>query len=134
VNITSDYWVDNFRYKFQFEGSGGNNFYLDDINIYLGAQSNDIVLGIEESVSLNDLVLYPNPTEGELNLKFNLSAAQWTKVQITDVSGKLIETHRINGQEGDNLVVMNTSHLASGSYLISMDTPKGPKTLPFIVK
>jgi methionine-rich copper-binding protein CopC len=80
------------------------------------------------------LVLYPNPTEGELNLKFNLSAAQWTKVQITDVSGKLIETHRINGQEGDNLVVMNTSHLASGSYLISMDTPKGPKTLPFIVK
>lgn len=134
VNITSDYWVDNFRYKFQFEGSGGNNFYLDDINIYLGAPSNDIVLGIEEGVSVSDLMLYPNPTEGELNLKFNLSAAQWTMVQVTDVSGKIIEAHRINGGEGDNLVVMNTSHLASGSYLISLTTSNGQKTLPFIVK
>ena len=134
VNITSNYWVDNFRYKFQFEGSGGNNLYLDDINIYLGAASEDIVLGLPEPSALEGLSLYPNPAEGELNLKFNLTSAQWTTVRISDLSGKTLNSYKVDGAEGDNLVVMNTTHLAAGSYLVSVATASGRKVLPFIVK
>jgi hypothetical protein len=70
VNVTSDYWVENFRYKFEFEGNNGNNFYLDDINIYPGSPSENIVLGLNPMESIEDLVVYPNPPENEVNLAF----------------------------------------------------------------
>jgi hypothetical protein len=34
TNMTSAYWVENFRFKFEFKAGGGNNIYIDDINIY----------------------------------------------------------------------------------------------------
>src|SRR5690606_31964793 len=46
TNVTNIYWNENFRFKFQFTAAGGNNVYVDDINIYAGPPSNDIVLGL----------------------------------------------------------------------------------------
>ena len=41
TNIFSSYWIENFRYKFKFSGDGGNNIYLDNINVYSGTSSDD---------------------------------------------------------------------------------------------
>jgi hypothetical protein len=134
TNVTSEYWVDNFRYKFQFEGNGGNNFYLDDINIYMGAPSNDIVLGLTETGDIQDLNLYPNPTDKELNLRFTVSEPQQTLIQITDISGKQIDLHWVNAASGANLVMIDTEKYAAGSYLVTISTQRGRKVLPFVVK
>jgi PKD repeat protein len=45
TNIFSPYFVENFRYKFKFTSDGGNNLYLDNINIYAGSPSEEIVAG-----------------------------------------------------------------------------------------
>ena len=66
TNVTSNYFQQNFRVKFHFEGEGGNNFYLDDINLYTGAPSNTIVLELKEDQSISDLILFPNPVGDEL--------------------------------------------------------------------
>jgi PKD repeat protein len=134
INITSEYWVDNFRYKFQFEGNGGNNFYLDDINIYLGAPSDEIVLGLIETGEIQDLNLYPNPTDKELNLRFSVSEPQQTFIQITDISGKQVELHAVNAASGANLVMIDAEKYAAGSYLMTISTQSGRKVLPFVVK
>jgi hypothetical protein len=134
INVTSEYWVDNFRYKFQFEGNGGNNFYLDDINIYLGAPSDNIVLGLSETGEIQDLNLYPNPTDKELNLRFSVSEPQQTFIQITDISGKQVELHAVNAASGANLVMIDAEKYAAGSYLMTISTQSGRKVLPFVVK
>lgn len=134
INVTSEYWVNNFNYKFKFEGNNGNNFYLDDINIYLGAPSDNIVLGMNESSDLNELSLYPNPTEGELNLNFSVKNAQTVKVQIQDLYGKEIQNNYVNAAIGSNLVMMDTKQLAAGVYFVNVVAGETQKVMQFIVK
>ena len=79
VNVTSNYFTSNFRMKFRFESNEGNNFYLDDINLYEGSSSNDIVVGVHSSSNEIDQVeLYPkiNPVENNLNIKFFIANTQ----------------------------------------------------------
>ena len=56
--------------KFRFEWNGGNNFYLDDINLYVGSASNDLVLGVQETATISGVELFPNPVDDELQVKF----------------------------------------------------------------
>ena len=76
TNITTAYWVDNFRYKFEFESAGGNNLYLDDINIYSGSPTNDLVVGLDEQDAIDHVTLYPNPTEGDVTVRFDVANSQ----------------------------------------------------------
>lgn len=135
TNVTSDYWVDNFRYKFRFEGNNGNNFYLDNINIYLGAPSDNLVLvGIEENSKIDGLSIYPNPADDEMNLLFNVESAQAVQVQIQDLYGKIAQNHLINANSGSNMVMMNTNQLAAGVYFVTVKTGTAQQVLQFIVK
>jgi PKD repeat protein len=134
INVTSEYWVDNFRYKFRFEGNGGNNFYLDDINLYLGPQSDELVLGIAEAGTIDELALYPNPADQEVNLRFSVNTPQNTAVQIVDITGKVIQTNSVMAASGSNLVMMDTSKLAAGTYMMTVKTALAQKVLQFVVK
>jgi hypothetical protein len=70
TNVTTSYWVNNFRFKFRFESDGGNNIYIDDINIYSGAPSDALVtVGLDENLQLQNAVVFPNPAEDEVNLR-----------------------------------------------------------------
>jgi len=134
TNVTSNYFVENFRFKFEFEGQGGNNFYLDDINLYKGSPSNTVVLGIAEEGKLAEFSVYPNPTEDELNLRFSLFADAQTTIQIRDVSGKIVQNLSINGASGSNLVMLNTSDLSNGMYFLTVNAGGAQSTLQFVVK
>lgn len=137
VNITSSYFVDNFRYKFTFEGGGGNNFYLDNINIYEGAPSDEVVTGtsgITELTSINGLAVYPNPTEGDLTVDFAVHTAQEVVISIQDVTGKITQSNLINANEGSNLVLLNTQSLSSGIYFVEVKTGGARQVKQFVVK
>jgi len=133
TNITSAYWVDNFRYRFEFTAGGGNNLYIDNINIYTGSPSDDIV-GIEENQSINNLSVYPNPADNELNVRFSMDNAQETIITIQDVTGKITQTNLIKANSGQNLVFMDTSALSSGMYFMKIATGAGQKTIQFVIK
>jgi len=89
TNVTNTYFTDNFKAKFSFEGVGGNNFYLDDINLYAGAPSDNLVLGIDEVIDFENFSLYPNPTDAELNVQFNVNKQERLRFEIQDLAGKL---------------------------------------------
>jgi PKD repeat protein len=134
TNVTNTYFTDKFRVLFRFEGEGGNNIYLDDINLYNGSPSNDLVTGIVEQSSISHLEMFPNPADDELNVSFDLPNTDDLTISIVDLSGKIIQKHLVKAKEGKNLVMMNTQELASGMYQLRMVTSNGQKTLPFIVK
>ncbi len=135
TQITSQYYKSNFRFKFQFTGSGGNNLYLDDINIYNGTPSSSIVLGINENpLDVSNFELFPNPTEGELNVHFSIPTDKEVVLDIQDLTGKIIKTEKINGILGSNLVVLNTHDLVQGVYLLKTQIGSIQKISQFIVK
>lgn len=134
TNVTNTYFTDKFRVKFRFEGEGGNNIYLDDINLYNGSPSNEVVTGITEHSSISHLEMFPNPADDELNVSFDLPNTDDLTISMIDLSGKVIQKHLVKAKEGKNLVMMNTQELAAGMYQLVIVSSNGQKTLPFIVK
>jgi PKD repeat protein len=135
TNVTSAYWVSNFRFKFQFTSGGGNNMYLDDINLYAGAPSDDIVLGLTDLGTLQNINLFPNPAENELQISFNSQAGNnQIEFIITDLTGKMIQTLPVKANEGSNLVFIETANLSAGTYLIKMVDNTNQRTFTFVKK
>ena len=134
TNVTTDYLVNDFRYKFRFESDGGNNFYLDDINIYAGSPSDELVSGIAEEGEIAELALFPNPTDGEVNVRFAINNNEAAVLTVQDVSGKVVKSHMVNALAGSNLVILDTQELAAGSYFLNIRVAGVQKTLQFIVK
>ncbi|MDX2360645.1 MAG: M43 family zinc metalloprotease [Crocinitomicaceae bacterium] len=134
TNVTSQFWVDKFRYKFNFEAGGGNNFFLDNINIYEGSPSDDIVVGLDDIGELEGLSVYPNPVDDELSVRFNVNAADEALVSVQDVSGKIVQSTLVHANEGTNVVYMGTQKLASGMYFLRVNIGSSQRTIQFVVK
>ncbi len=135
TNISTTYWTENFRFMFQFTAGGGNNIYIDDINIYAGAPSDDIVLGLNDFGSFQDINLFPNPADNELQISFSSQTGNnQLEFMITDLSGKMIKTLPVNAHEGANLVFIETSDLSAGTYLIRMSGSTEERTFTFVKK
>lgn len=135
TNVTSMYWNPNFRFKFQFTSGGGNNVYVDDINIYAGPPSDDIVLGLSDLGTLQDIQLFPNPADNEIQISFSSKTANNELVFVlTDLTGKVIRSIPVNAQEGANLVFIETADLSAGTYLIKLADSFSGKTFKFVKK
>lgn len=134
MNITPAYFVENFRFKFEFEGSNGNNFYIDDINLYKGPPSDQLVLGIAETNTLAEISIFPNPSEEELTLRFAVNNADKGTIDIRDISGKVSQIVEIQANSGSNIVTMDTRKLSAGMYLLTLNIGGAQSTLPFVVK
>lgn len=132
TNITSNYWVQNFRYKFEFESDGGNNIYLDNINLYEGSPSDDLIASIGENDPIDHITLYPNPTEGDITIQFDAVNSQVVNMEVVDIAGKLVQTSSVNASAGANMVVLGTETMAPGMYFLKIDGSNN--SLQFVVK
>jgi hypothetical protein len=131
VNITSSYFVDNMLMKFSFESDAGNNLFIDEINLYQGGPGS---LGLDEIGNLENLVLYPNPADEELNIQFSVNDNTDVNLVVQDITGKRIRTSLVKASSGKNLVMMNTSDLASGMYFMNVLQGNSKKTIQFVIK
>lgn len=88
------------------------------------------LMSINVDSNYNQLKVFPNPTNGLLNLQLNIEQAGTVKVLVTDVTGRkmhqqLFESHAA----GLNTFKMNLSGLAQGIYLIELQTADGKKSI-----
>lgn len=134
TNITSNFFVDNFRYKFQFQSGGGNNLYLDNINLYEGNPSGELVSLNEGEASILGLNVYPNPTDAELNIAFNVANDETIQLTVQDVSGKQLLSNTIKALSGSNHVLVDTKELANGMYFIRLNSGNSSRVVQFVVK
>ncbi len=135
LNVTDAYWTENFRYKFLFESDGGNNIYLDDINIYSGGSSDDIVVGLEENgLEIESVALFPNPADEQINVRFTSSSDLPASIVVQDVSGKILRSSSLNATTGSNLVLLDTDTLSQGVYFLKLQVGSSMKTMQFVVK
>lgn len=133
TNVTSSYFTSDFRMKFRFESDGGNNLYIDNINLYNGAPSDELVLGLDET-SIDEFSVFPNPADGELNIQFANTHSGEVEVVIQELNGKVIFERNIQGQSGTNIVVIDSNDFASGMYLISLYKGSSALTKRIVIK
>lgn len=88
------------------------------------------------SISSLNLIIYPNPIDGELNISFNLSKKEDVKITILDIQGALIDSIFLtNLNLGKNLYTKNINNLNNGSvYFISLETPTEQITHKLIIQ
>ncbi len=104
MDFTSVGTATNIRFKFQFEAGGGNNIYLEDINI------GDFTIGVEDFDNIGSFNVYPNPTNSNAQISFNLTK---------DVKSLSIKVRNAVGQEVTN--VINEQSFSSGKYTLKID-------------
>jgi len=129
-NITSAYYVSNFRYKFQFDGDNGNNIYIDNINIFPESW-----LGTEQLDIDSKLSVYPNPVSTELNIKFMSSESQNLTIDLYNTLGQKINTIFTNSiTAGPFNFVYPTANLSNGIYILKINGESISKTIKFSKK
>jgi PKD repeat protein len=128
VSIPVSYYTPNFRFKFVFASRGGNNVYIDDINI-------DVASGLDEITSqVSNLSVYPNPANDVLNLSFNLPGPKQLSVIVTGILGKEVyNTGKMFCVQGENVRSVDLKELKSGFYFVKISDGKQEITRKFVV-
>ena len=87
------------------------------------------VLGINELMKNDQIVIYPNPADDRIQLKL-LGNNNLMNAQITSLSGQLVNSIQLSGQVAE----WDVSTLSSGYYLEKVTTSNGEKTRPTTIK
>ncbi len=105
IDLTSLSHLNNVKFKFYVKNSGGNNVWLDDINIDISATT-----GFNENVRLSNYVIYPNPTSGSAVVTYTISKdVKELSITLKDLLGKEITS------------VVNSQSFKAGKYTLSID-------------
>jgi spore germination protein YaaH len=83
-----------------------------------------ITTGLTENFALNELTVYPNPTNDKATISIISSKNETVHYTLTDAVGKLIEQKEYTINTGINSLVIdvNALHLSKGIYFINVST------------
>lgn len=124
VTMSSFATKSNVRIGWKFTSGGGNNVYIDDLNI-TGTVTTGMFDKVEES-SL-DFRVYPNPMESISTIAFNLVEKRDVSVDVYDVLGnKVLGFNNGELEPGEYKYSINKGILTQGVYFITLNT--GAKT------
>ena len=130
TNITSLFFTEDFRFKLEFTSQMGNNIYIDNINIYDPA-----TVGLEDHEFLNYIEVFPNPASNNLTVNYYLKAAGKMKVDLLDISGRLVESvFEGNKPAGEHSQNMQVGNLSPGIYFVRLSVNGGQVTRKLVVQ
>lgn len=128
-NITQSHYVSNFRFKFRFESDGGNNVFIDDINI-----GNAESLSVQDLINSDEISLFPNPGSDRVSLAINAPLPFDYDLTIFNAMGQAVQSFaNRNFAGGSDQFVLNTSDLSAGIYLINLQTKGGNRIVKRLV-
>lgn len=78
------------------------------------------------------LKAYPNPTSDLLNINIKLENASDVTFDIIDFQGRRVQTDQFDNVQSGT-VLINTSALSSGTYLLNIRTDEGTKTQKIVI-
>ncbi|MBC8501500.1 MAG: T9SS type A sorting domain-containing protein [Nitrosopumilus sp.] len=81
----------------------------------------EVMPGTPEQPKKQPIVVYPNPTQNLVHVKFNDIKARPEKIQISNLLGKTLEEIMVDPVEE---VEYNASHLPDGMYIMSIGNKK----------
>ncbi|HOY97677.1 MAG TPA: choice-of-anchor J domain-containing protein, partial [Catalimonadaceae bacterium] len=112
ITVPTNFITNNFRFRFSFTTSGGNNIYIDNVRL-----AGTPTTGLEDPVVAGEILLYPNPAGKEVFIQ--TSRGQLEEVVIRDVTGKLIRKEQLLPSVNEPHKI-NTTGLHTGLYIFEL--------------
>jgi len=127
-NVTSSYYVSNFRLMFQFLGDDGNNVYIDNINLYPESW-----LSTPENTLENTISVYPNPTANSSTINYFSTGNDIVTISLFNVVGeKIIDVYTGDVNIGNNQFDVDMENLPKGIYIVKISDSTGIHTVKLI--
>lgn len=121
-NINIDNYIgNNALIKFESTNGWGNNIFITNINI-----DNSFVNSIGETVLNQNLMIFPNPTSGLVNINSNQNI---NKIEVLDLTGRVIVSELRNTTQ----TTIDLSKLNNGVYFVKVNTEKGNYTQKIVL-
>ena len=98
------------------------------------ADYTSVTSGIEENSVLEGFVLYPNPVDDKLNVRFNMKEAHSLVLDVFNISGQKVQERKIENCIGEVNQTIDVSNLPSGVYSLNISSGKDVISKRFIVK
>ncbi len=103
----------NVRFRFEYYHDFGNNLYIDDLNI-------NGTVGIDElNAQQANVNVFPNPAGENQNISFSSLAQSPVRIELMDVSGRMIDAIELIANEGENQISLR-NHPEPGVYLVKL--------------
>lgn len=90
-------------------------------------------VGVDENV-VDQLNIFPNPTNGLVNVFFNSAKAQGYSLNVVDVTGKVLYTQNLTNFVGAYNNAIDFSRFASGMYIVRIIAEDGRATNVKVVR
>ena len=74
----------------------------------------------------------PNPVKDVYRINFFSESDQFSNVNVIDAIGRIVYRNKIRLSKGSNIVVVNTSVISSGTYILSLSLTSGSKIYRFV--
>ncbi len=113
----------NALLAFRATADGGNNLFIDDVNI------KGTPAGVENVIANGQVSVYPNPAKDGATLEFLLNKSSVVAINVVDAVGRTVVV-LANGtmQQGIQHISIPTATLAAGAYNIAIQTEEGTVT------
>ncbi len=125
VNLASYTGNQNVYFKFEFipfSSAPGNNIFIDDINI-------SGTVGLKENNNLlSNVLVYPNPNEGILNVELGMLNDSNSSIQILNSLGQLFIEESLIMKHS----TFNIQHFPSGIYFVKISSDKGSRVVKVV--
>lgn len=89
------------------------------------------VISIESRISLNITNIFPVPASDLVNIEFDANTTS-TRVELFDITGKLITAFNYSSVEGANLIPVQIGDYAVGTYFITVSNGVESSTVRFV--
>ncbi|MBL0044000.1 MAG: T9SS type A sorting domain-containing protein [Flavobacteriales bacterium] len=87
---------------------------------------------VNELAANNDIVAWPNPTAGELNIAMTNSLSGNVEVTITDLNGRVVLSEARRLINGKNQLRLSTENLGAGMYMVRIGNGRENVSVRFV--
>ena len=110
--------LDHIMLKFESTSAAGNTLYLDAVRI------ESMVTGAEENLTHQNLEVFPNPSNGNATIRYEILKAGQTSLVLTNAIGKTVYSSVKNQETGVYQEEMSglVNHLSSGVYILRLQS------------
>ncbi len=123
IIIADSIWMtDGFRIRFEFTGQGGNNFFIDDINLTSSDTVTQVISGVSEVSPLFLYSVYPNPASENATLHYVSTQTESITVKLYNALGQMVGVI-YDGQIGSGEYYWNIPRPAAGIYTVVFEKP-----------
>lgn len=111
--------------RFRATSAYGNNCFVDDINLAVGASINDL--------SLTEISIYPNPATDQVSLSLNSVVDGNAIITVINSLGEQVLATSSYVNHGDNTLSLNTSELSTGVYVARIQMGSNTVNATFVI-